>query len=144
MTENLEQRPARPMYSDRNLRRRNAVVLGAIAVVLGIMITLVSYSVTIYRLFCAATGYGGTTVRVAEDSSKQAARAITVRFDTSIVPGMPWRFVPAQKQVTIHLGEQALVYFDATNLADHAIVGHATYNVTPDVVGRYFKKIQCF
>ena len=69
---------------------------------------------------------------------------MVVRFDTSIAPDLPWRFEPEQPQVTVHLGEQTLVYFRATNLSKEAIVGHASFNVQPDAVGRYFDKIQCF
>jgi cytochrome c oxidase assembly protein Cox11 len=128
----------------KNLRRRNAGVVLALLVVLGIMTTLVSYSVTIYRLFCAATGYFGATQRVTSDQSAVSPRTIVVRFNTDTEPGLPWRFQPAQPQVTVHFGEQTLVYFRATNLSGQPIVGHATFNVEPAVAGRYFDKIQCF
>ncbi len=44
----------------------------------------------------------------------------------------------------VHLGEQQLVFFAAENLSDQAIVGRATFNVTPLTTGAYFNKIQCF
>jgi cytochrome c2 len=44
----------------------------------------------------------------------------------------------------VHLGEQQLVFFRAENLSEMAIVGHATFNVTPATTGIYFNKIQCF
>ncbi len=127
-----------------SLRARNAGVVLGLLVILGIMTTLVSYSVTLYRLFCAATGYFGSTQRVASDQSAVSPRTIVVRFNTDTEPGLPWQFRSEQPQVTVHFGEQTLVYFRATNLSDQAIVGHATFNVTPDVAGRYFDKIQCF
>jgi cytochrome c oxidase assembly protein Cox11 len=108
------------------------------------MVGLVSYSVPLYRLFCAATGAGGTTQRVAADTANVAARTVTVLFNTDVAPGLPWSFEPVQRSVTLHLGEQATVYFTATNRSDRPIVGHATFNVTPDKVGIYFKKVQCF
>jgi len=128
----------------KTLRRRNVGVLLGLLFVLGIMTTLVCYSVTIYRLFCAATGYFGATERVASDQSAISAQTLVVRFDTDVAPGLPWQFKPAQAQVTVHFGEQTLVYFRATNLSDQPIVGHATFNVAPDVAGRFFDKIQCF
>ncbi len=118
--------------------------LAALLVVLAVMLGVTSYSVTLYRLFCSVTGAGGTTQRVAANDTAQATRQVTVRFNTNVAPGMPWRFEPVRPSVTLHLGEDRLVFFRAENLSDHAITGHATFNVTPDKAGLYFKKIQCF
>ncbi len=118
--------------------------LGALLVILAIMLGVTSYSVTLYRLFCSFTGANGTTQRVADNDTALSAREVLVRFNTDVAPGMPWRFTPVQQSVTLHLGENKLVFFRAENLSDHAITGHATFNVTPDKSGLYFKKIQCF
>jgi len=130
--------------SKTHRRRSHLNVVIPLIVVLGIMTGLVSYSVTLYRLFCAATGYGGTTKRVATDQTQISTRVVTVRFSTDVAPGLPWRFVPAQREVTLHLGQDTLVFFKATNLSDNSYVGHAAFNVTPLKTGIYFKKIQCF
>ncbi len=123
---------------------RKILTVAAIFVAIAVMTTITSYSVTLYRLFCQATGANGTTQRVATGSTTQAAREVTVLFDTNVAPGLPWRFVPLQRQVTLHLGQDQLVLFEAQNLSDHDMVGHATFNVTPEKAGLYFKKIQCF
>jgi len=120
---------------------RTVILLGC---VLAAMLTLVGFSVPLYRLFCAATGYNGTTQRVAEDAGKISPRVVTVQFTTSVAPDLPWQFVPVQRSVQVHLGEEKLVYFSATNLSDKPIIGHATFNVTPTKIGLYFDKIQCF
>jgi len=133
-----------PPPTDARRKRANLKVLALLGVILGTMTVLVSYSETLYRLFCAATGYNGTTQRAVADDAKISSRMVTVRFSTNVAPDMPWKFVPAQREVTLHLGQDTLVFFDATNLSDHDIVGHATFNVTPVKVGLYFKKIQCF
>jgi cytochrome c oxidase assembly protein subunit 11 len=125
-------------------RRKNIRVAAALVVVIVFMASLVAYSPTLYRLFCAATGYAGTTQRVESDDSAVSDRVITVRFDTSIAPDLPWRFEPVQSEVKVHLGEEKLVFFSAENLTDQPLVGHATFNVTPEKTGLYFKKIQCF
>lgn len=125
-------------------RRKNLRVVVPAVVVIGIMLGLVAYSPTLYRLFCAATGLGGTTQRADFDAGTVSNRIITVRFDSNVAPDLPWRFEPAQREVQVHLGEQQLVSFTAENLTDHAIVGHATFNVTPLTTGLYFNKIQCF
>lgn len=125
-------------------RRRNLKVVVPAVVVIGIMLGLVAYSPTLYRLFCAATGYGGTTQRADSDASTVSDRTITVRFDSNVAPGLAWRFEPVQREVKVHLGEQQLVSFTAENLTDQPIVGHATFNVSPPTIGIYFNKIQCF
>jgi cytochrome c oxidase assembly protein subunit 11 len=125
-------------------QRRNLMIIAPCLVAIGFMCVLVAYSPTLYRMFCAATGLAGTTQRVAADTAKISKQTIRVAFDTNVAPGLPWRFVPDQDAVTVHLGEQKLVYFTAENLSDQSIVGHATFNVTPLRSGIYFNKIQCF
>jgi cytochrome c oxidase assembly protein Cox11 len=125
-------------------RRNNFRVLALVTVMLGTMTGLVAYSATLYRLFCAATGYGGTTQRAAAASAVVSDRIVTVRFSADVAPNLPWRFGPEQREVTVHLGEDTLVFFSAENLSDRDLTGHATFNVTPDKAGIYFKKIQCF
>ena len=122
---------------------KRLIVLGFCAVI-AVMIGIVSYSSTLYRMFCAVTGSGGTTQRVESNDTQQTSRMVTVFFDTSVAPGMPWKFTPMQRSVRVHLGEDAMAFFEAQNVSDHDIVGHATFNVTPDKIGIYFKKIQCF
>ena len=125
-------------------RRRNLKVVAPRIVFIGIMIGLVAYSPTLYRLFCTATGFGGTTQRVNADPEVVSDRTVVVRFDSNVAPDLPWRFEPAQREVNVRLGEQKLAFFTAENLSDKAIVGHATFNVTPETTGIYFNKIQCF
>jgi cytochrome c oxidase assembly protein subunit 11 len=128
----------------RRRRLRLLATLAGLGLALGVMFTLVSYSVTLYRLFCQVTGAGGTTQRASADTAAQSDRMVTVFFNTDTAPDLPWRFQPVQRQVKLHLGEDTLVFFTAENLSDKDIVGHATFNVTPDKAGIYFKKIECF
>lgn len=123
---------------------RNFLVLASLAVILAAMVGMVSYSVTLYRLFCAVTGAGGATQRAAENATVATDQVITVRFNTDVAPDLPWRFQPEQREVKVRLGENALVFFSARNLSDKPVVGHAVYNVTPEATGVYFYKIQCF
>lgn len=124
-------------------RRRHApVVLTSVAAVAA-MAGLVAASVPLYNLFCRVTGYGGTT-KVADHTVTTTNRPITVRFDASKAKDLPWRFKPAQSRVDTHLGEQVLAFYTATNTSDRAVVGTATFNVTPAKAGQYFNKVQCF
>ncbi|MGA7810493.1 cytochrome c oxidase assembly protein [Bradyrhizobium sp.] len=124
--------------------RKHLNVLLPCFVVLGIMFGLVAYAPQLYRAFCGATGYGGTTQRAYSDPTATSERTVTVIFDSNVAPGLPWRFEPKQRSVTVHLGEQKLVFFTAENLGDEPTVGHAAFNVTPETSGIYFNKIQCF
>ena len=118
--------------------------MAALGAVIAAMIGLVAYSPTLYRMFCELTGFGGTTQRADAATTSTADRTITVRFTTEIARDLPWRFEAEQREVTVKIGEEKLVFFSAENLTDQPIVGHATFNVTPLKAGIYFNKIQCF
>ncbi|MGC1354779.1 MAG: cytochrome c oxidase assembly protein [Xanthobacteraceae bacterium] len=128
----------------QNRHRQDLKVVVVCLAVLGLMCGTVAYSPTLYRMFCAATGYGGTTQRVLADTATVSPKTVVVEFDANVAPGLPWRFAPVQHEVTVHLGEQTLVFFTAENTGDQAMIGHATFNVTPQSSGIYFNKIQCF
>lgn len=66
-----------------------------------------------------------------------------MRFDAN-VNGLPWDFAPAQRSVTVHLGEERLAFYTVRSLSDEPTYGTATFNVTPEIAGRYFNKIACF
>jgi cytochrome c oxidase assembly protein subunit 11 len=133
---------ARPAAS-RRVRRNGATVLLLVSVVAG-MIGMSFASVPLYRLFCAATGFGGTTQR-AESAPKHASAAfVTVRFDAQVAPGLDWEFRPLQSAIAVHPGAQNQVYFRAVNHSKTPITAQAVYNVTPTKAGIYFDKLQCF
>jgi cytochrome c oxidase assembly protein subunit 11 len=125
--------------------RRNRNTVLALLAVLGVMGGLVAASVPLYRLFCAATGYEGTTQRASvAPATEVKGRLITVRFNAETAPDLPWSFEPEQRQVTVHPGEQKLVAYRAINRSAEPITGKATYNVTPSKAGLFFDKLQCF
>ena len=116
---------------------------------IAVMTALVSYSPTLYRLFCAATGLAGTTQRVdvapaSNSAAASDAREITVRFDSNVANGLDWDFHPGQASVKVKLGVPTEAFFTAHNRSDKTIVGRAVYNITPFQVGAFFYKIQCF
>jgi cytochrome c oxidase assembly protein subunit 11 len=120
-------------------KRRTAAMLAVL--VLG-MVALSFAAVPLYRLFCAVTGYGGTT-QIATAAPEQSARRITVRFDANVAANMAWAF-NAPKPVELGLGETGLVAYKGRNPTSRPILGTATYNVVPAQAGVYFNKIQCF
>ncbi len=123
-------------------RQRTAVATAAIAAG---MLALAFAAVPLYRAFCQATGFGGTTQRaVVAPGATVAGQTIKVRFDANMSPGMPWQFHPEANDVAVRIGERRLAFYRATNLSAAPVTGRAVYNVSPDVAGKYFKKIQCF
>ena len=125
-------------------RPNNNRTLGILLGLVGCMVGLSFASVPLYRKFCQVTGFGGTTQIAVKAPGALADQWIWVRFNADVSPDLDWSFEPEQREVKVHPGEQTLVAYRATNHADHAITGTATYNVTPSIAGLYFDKIQCF
>ena len=130
------------MPGPRSTRNRTTVLLLS-AVILG-MIGLSFASVPLYRLFCAATGFGGTTQRADTAADHVGVGFVTVRFDAVTSPELAWEFRPMTAEVTLHPGERREVFFRASNRSGETVTGRATYNVTPTKAGIYFDKLQCF
>ncbi|MCW8085753.1 cytochrome c oxidase assembly protein [Sabulicella glaciei] len=126
------------------LAKRNRRMLGgAFGVVFG-MVGLAYASVPLYDLFCKVTGYGGTPMIGLAAPGAASEAEVTVRFNAATQPGLPWRFAAQQPAIRVKLGEEALAFYTARNSADAPATGISTYNVTPEVVGRYFHKVACF
>jgi cytochrome c oxidase assembly protein subunit 11 len=124
-------------------RRNGATVLLLAAVVVG-MVGMSFASVPLYRLFCAATGFGGATQRAESAPTQIASGLITVRFESQIAPGLDWEFRPLKSRIEVHPGAQNQVFFRAVNRSAAPITAQAVYNVTPTKAGIYFDKLQCF
>jgi cytochrome c oxidase assembly protein subunit 11 len=123
---------------------RNARLAWTMVAVVGGMLGLSYAAVPLYQAFCRATGFAGTPLVAKEGERPVIARTVEVRFDTNTDANLPWRFEPEQRSVKVHLGEEKLVFFRATNRSQRPIVGTATYNVTPERTAGWFNKIQCF
>ena len=124
-------------------KRKNGKTALIMAVIVAAMVGLAFASSPLYRAFCEATGFDGTTQR-ADKAPGAIAGQVGVRFDANIQPGLPWRFEPEQTTVRIKPGAQTKIFYRAQNLSARTWTGQAVYNVSPDQVGKYFKKIQCF
>lgn len=115
---------------------QGAVILGMVGV---------SYAaVPLYRMFCQATGYGGTLrpaaqiedkIRRRDESpnpdleARAAAREIRVWFTADVADDMPWKFTPTQDFVKVRPGESTLIFYKAHNkrylqCVTHYVVAH--------------------
>lgn len=122
---------------------KRGTVLFAVAVIAA-MGGLVGVSVPLYSLFCRVTGYAGTPRVVGGESHMTSRRVVTVRFDASVMRGLPWRFTPDRTSMPVRLGETQLASFTARNTSDRPITGTATFNVAPAKAAPYVDKIACF
>jgi cytochrome c oxidase assembly protein subunit 11 len=134
--------PPSPFDRDRANRR----TMLTMAVVGFSMLGLGFASVPLYRIFCEQTGFNGTTQRAQASTNVQVATGheLSVRFDSNVQPGMPWKFHPEHPTQTITIGERKMAIFLAKNMSNKAVTGTAAFNVTPTQAGRFFTKVQCF
>jgi len=130
--------------SKRPAPASNRLVATALVAFVAFMVGLSFAAVPLYRMFCAATGFAGTPQRAASGANKVFPETVVVRFDANVSPGLPWSFAPVLPELTIHVGENMLAFFRASNLSKETVTGSAIFNVSPDLMGQYFTKIQCF
>jgi cytochrome c oxidase assembly protein subunit 11 len=125
-------------------RARRAATLAILLAVLAGMTGLTMASVPLYRIFCGATGFGGTTQRAQVAPDTVSSGLIRVSFDAQTATGLDWDFRPLTSAVTVHPGARTQVFFRAVNRGSAPITARAVYNVTPAKIGIYFDKLQCF
>jgi cytochrome c oxidase assembly protein subunit 11 len=135
---------APPRRDEKKRQRRDLVIAACCGVFVAAMVGAAYASVPLYTLFCKVTGFGGTP-QVSERAPDHVLdRTLTVRFDSNVTPGLPWKFEPEQNKIKLHVGEVATVHYKVINMAAREITAQASYNVTPPQVGAYFNKINCF
>ncbi len=132
---------AAPQPAAGRTNRRYAI--GAASIAVG-MIALTYAAVPFYTLFCRATGYEGTPQRVTGQDAQMGQRVLRVAFDANVTPGLPLRFEAETEAVHVRTGKAATVFFRVENTSDHEIATNAIFNVTPELSGAWFDKIQCF
>ncbi|UNU42065.1 cytochrome c oxidase assembly protein [Sphingopyxis sp. YF1] len=133
------------MMSRMSPNAKTATMAGLLALS---MVGLGFAAVPLYDLFCRVTGFGGTTQRydpVAAAAEPQVlSNTMSIRFDANVSPKLPWKFYPEHLRDTVSVGARDMAIFIAENNSPNAVVGTASFNVTPDAAGKYFTKIQCF
>lgn len=129
---------------DETKQRRNRLVAVSCLAFFGSMVGAAYASVPLYAMFCQLTGYGGTTQRVEQASDVILDKTITVRFDANVAAGMPWTFQPEQRAMTMKIGETVMAQYRAENVSGQPVAGRAAFNVTPELAGAYFNKLECF
>lgn len=124
--------------------RRDIVIAGSCGAFVALMVGAAYASVPLYDWFCRTTGFAGTPLVASKAPGQVLDRTITVRFDSNVTGGLPWKFVPEQNTIDVRLGDVVTVNYKVINQAARAITAQASYNVAPPQVGGYFNKINCF
>jgi cytochrome c oxidase assembly protein subunit 11 len=131
-------------HHEKKPLRRDVLVAACCGALVASMVGAAYAAVPFYTWFCKTTGFGGTT-QVAEKAPDHIlGRTLTIRFDSNVTPGLPWKFQPEQNEIQVRVGEVATVHYKVVNEAAREIAGQASYNVSPPTVGAYFDKINCF
>ena len=131
-------------HHEKKPLRRDVLVAACCGALVASMVGAAYAAVPFYTWFCKTTGFGGTT-QVAEKAPDHIlGRTLTIRFDSNVTPGLPWKFQPEQNEIQVRIGEVATVHYKVVNEAAREIAGQASYNVSPPTVGAYFAKINCF
>ncbi len=123
--------------------RQGLVAFAVVGLVIG-MLGMSFAAIPLYRAFCSATGFAGTTQVRRAAPAQEGKRVIMVHLDANVAPGLALAFVPEVSEVSVRTGQTATVFFKVTNLSDHEQGARAVYNVTPGQTGAYFDKIACF
>lgn len=97
--------PGRGPVGDQNARRMQSTVyyFGATAV---LTLGLSYAAVPLYRMFCQATSYGGTTSAQhdgskVEDMQTRTERRFKIKFNADTGASMRWNFKPQQQEIRV-------------------------------------------
>jgi cytochrome c oxidase assembly protein subunit 11 len=101
--------------------------------------------VPFYQKICEVTGVNNVIKADAVANTQiDAARFVTIEFDSNLRSNLPWIFRSLQTSVRIHPGELTTVMYEIRNTSDRAVTGQAIPSYGPQLAVRYFKKLECF
>lgn len=141
-------KPSTPWYNNRQTAEKQRSLWTFQLGILGAIFGLCYLTVPLYRMFCQHMGLEGDTKQ--KDYSRLAAKRmnkdkkIKVIFEADTTPELQWDFEPVQKEVMVHPGETALMFYRAYNHQLKPVIGMAIYTIYPEFASNYFSKIQCF
>ena len=108
--------------------------------------------VPLYGLLCQVTGIQsveqrtvlGEQATTAEPTAVDQDRWVTVKFDATVHPELPWTIEPLVRKLRVRPGEMHLVNFVAQNGSVQEITGQAIPSVAPWQATGFFSKMECF
>ncbi|WP_260292873.1 cytochrome c oxidase assembly protein [Sedimenticola hydrogenitrophicus] len=106
--------------------------------------------VPLYDLLCQVTGIQSVSLRSAGEAvaeplpGRADSRLITIKFDTSVHPNLPWDFQPLERNLQVHPGKLYQVNFAARNRSSASVTGQAIPSVAPWQATAFLNKLECF
>lgn len=138
-----------PVLDTVQRRKRRTLLL-----LMGLAIGMFGFGfamVPLYGLLCQVTGVQSVGQRAvigirAPPAATTAVsdRWVTVKFDTTIHPDLPWRLEPMKRKLRVRPGESYLVKFIAENRSGQEITGQAIPSIAPWQATGFFAKLECF
>ena len=132
--------------TQRKNRRTTWLLGGMVVLMFGFGFALVP----LYNLLCQVTGTQSIALRAETGRTAVASEAIdesrlvTVKFDTTVNPDLPWDFAPATPMLKVHPGQIYEVNFIANNRSSTNVTGQAIPSIAPWQATAYFHKLECF
>lgn len=141
-------KPSTPWYNNRKTYEKQRSLWTLQIGLLGAIFGLCYLTVPLYRLFCQHMGLEGD-LKQKDYSSLNAKKInkdkkIKIIFEAETSPELHWDFEPVQKEILVHPGETALMFYRAYNHQSVPVIGMAIYSIYPELATNYFSKIQCF
>jgi cytochrome c oxidase assembly protein subunit 11 len=108
--------------------------------------------VPIYNVFCKVTGlngkvdtrHPGSFTRYKPDELAALSRFITVEFDVNRNEQVPCEISPQHNAISVKTGELTSTSYIVKNLTNRKIIIQAIPSISPGIVAKYLKKLECF
>ena len=132
--------------TQRKNRRTTLLLGGMVVLMFGFGFALVP----LYNLLCQVTGTQSIALRAetgrtaATAETIDASRLVTVKFDVTVSPDLPWDFAPVTPVIQVHPGQIYEINFSADNRSSSNITGQAIPSLAPWQATAYFHKLECF
>jgi len=125
------------------LELRNRQLMGKLLVICVGMLGFGFAMVPMYRQVCEAIGLSQTRVVGPVNTQVDTSRQVKVELLANNA-GLPWRFEPVERQVTLNPGALATVRYRVVNNLGRPVTAHAVMTTAPAVAARYIVKQECF
>lgn len=130
-------------------KRRTLILLAGLALgMFGFGFALVP----LYGLLCQVTGIQSVEQRSAIGASATSTldlapdlnRWVTIKFDATVHPDLPWSLDPMVRKLRVRPGEAHVVSFLAENRSGREVTGQAIPTIAPFQANGFFSKMECF